>query len=62
MSTRGLPAWYPGSGVWLKVEENPDRGGESCREEKREKFSGPATVAGQYFLEPDLIGSQEPVQ
>lgn len=59
MSTRGLPAWYPGLGVWMKVE---DRDGESCREEKREKFSGPATVAGQRFLEPDPIGSQEPVQ
>lgn len=32
--------------MWSDVEENPDRGRESCREERREKFSVLAAVAG----------------
>lgn len=62
MSTRGLPAWYPGLGVWLKVQEGTDWSGEPCREEKRERFSGPANCGWAVFLDPDPTGSQEPVQ
>lgn len=33
----------------MKVEEGTDWSGEPCREEKRERFSGPANWLGSVF-------------
>lgn len=46
----------------MKVEEGTDWSGEPCREEKRERFGGPANCDWAVFLDPDPTGSQEPVQ
>lgn len=43
------------------MEENLDKGRESCMWERREKFSVLAAVAGQCCLEPGTTGLQDHV-
>lgn len=45
--------------MWSDVEENPDRGRESRRKERREKFNVLAAMAGQCCLEPGTTGSPD---